>query len=394
MLHIHHTEDPDGADPRSPSKLYADTCWATNPRLSPDWWREALGHTVGKLALDWRTHITQPEHLLTGCNLVLASDTTWPAVAAALNRTPAADAYVTILITPDPHRLPPPHPRLLVWNAPDTTPEHRLTTLIHLENKVKNGDIEAYGIVPGNHPLHLWLEEAAESAQTVYQRRKRPALRLLVAPFDLLDLTLLTHENTTHKSEPVSTLELAARLGLAVIALAPSLPQEAEIPESIQVLTSAAEAENTLNHTLGGWPQIHGQPLFSLLAHLAHGQTPWPTPHHWHNWLTHVWPTLQTHWHSLPPSPAITTYLAALTNLLPHGSVLALASAQPHLYKVLEDLHPRFPAPYQSQSPLTQALALLSSIPGLTAVAPGVPFNPNPLQQFPNLPDVGALLLA
>ena len=391
MLQIHHAEEDTEA--RSPSKQYADACWESDPRISPDWWREALGHTVGKLALDWRTAVKQPEHLLTGCNLVLSSPRTLAAVNAALGSTPQPHAYVNVLITSNPAALAAPWPHLLVWQPSDPTPEQRLHTLIHLENMVKSGQIEAYGIVPDAHPLHLWLEDAANAAHSVYARRKRPGLRLLVAPLDLLDLSLLTHENTEHKSEPVSPLEFAARLGLAVIALAPSIPTEIDISRAIQSLTSAAEAEHTLNQSLGGWPQIQGRQLFNLLSHLGQGHTPWPTSHQWHNWHSHLWPELKTYWHQLPCNPAIATYLAALENLLPHGPALALSSAQPLLEEALQTLSPRFPQSWQAQTPAVRNLGMLASIPGVTAVASVGIFDPKPLQHLPNLPDVGALLL-
>jgi hypothetical protein len=197
-----------------------------------------------------------------------------------------------------------------------------------------------------------------------------------------------------HKSESVSTLELAARLGLTVIAINPTLPQDVDISNEIQYLMQVAEAENTLNQGLGGWPQIHGQPLFSVLTHLGHGQTPWQTPHHWHNWLNHVWPTLRNHWQSLPQNPQISQYIQVFENLLPHGETLASASAQPALYQVLDQLKSHFPEAWQTQSSSSQTLGLLASIPGITAVALPHAFDPKPLQHLPNLPDVGALLLA
>lgn len=397
MLQIHHADDA-ATDPRSPSKLYADACWAANPRLSPDWWREAQGHTFGKLALDWRTAISQPEHLLTGCNLILASPATWPAVTATLAASPAAEAFVTILVTPDATTIPTPAPTFLLWQpAASTTPQQRQTALIQLETHVRNGTVEAYGLALDDlatHPLHHWLEDAAEAANTVWSRRKRPALRLLLTPMDMLDLTLLTAPLAKHKAEAVSTLELAARLDLTTIITAPALPTDADLPpEALAALTQAAGAEHHLNQILGGWPQLHGQPLFSLLSPLSQGYTPWATPGHAHAWQTRLWPQLRQQWQALATpvtQPNITEYLNQLEKLQIYIPALALAAVQPLLQHALQRLAGHFPPLWLETDDFTRNLAFLTSIPGVTALALASPFQPLSLQQRPNLPDIGA----
>lgn len=398
MLHIHHAED----DSRSPSKIYADACWAANPRLSPTWWSEALGHTVGKLALDWRTRVHQPHYLATGCNLVLASPQTWPQTCTELAAAPAPQSFVTILVTPHPgvpNALPSPH--FLVWQ-PQSGPDASQSELQALEGLVKSGEIEAYGLQLADsiaHPLHLWLDAAAEAANTVYGRRKRPALRLLMAGLDLLDLTLLTAPVTQHKTESVSTLELAARLALPVIITTSLLPDEAAATPpaaALQVLTDVAQAENALNQALGGWPQQNGQQLFSVLAHLAQGQAPWPTPALWHAWQAHLWPQLQTQWNTLanPASRSlISHYLLTLGAVQPYGEVLAVAAAQPLLLHFLAGIASRLPQSWQGADSLALATGLLASMPGVTSLALATSFNPAPLQQLGTLPDLGKLLL-
>lgn len=392
MLHIHHAEDD-----RSPSKSYADACWQANPRLSPDWWREALGYTVGKLALDWRQQVFQPEHLATGCNLVLMT----PETCDAARRTVAAQtppgAVAEILVTGQPLTFAAPLPPILLWAPQGATQAERLETLIQLERMVKSGQIEAYGLSFGSlptPPLHVWLEDAAIAAETAYGRRKRPALRVLHAPLDLTDLSLLTSPATLHKTEPVTTLELASRLGLVVIAspvLQPAQTQPA--PEALAALTAMAEQEHALNQALNGWPQAHGQPLFSVLAHLAAGHTPWGSVSQWYNWQNHLLPELLEQWRNIH-HPAVPAYLNALKNIQAYGAGLAASAEANRRTQLLEDFRPRLPGSHQHLDAQQQNLAILAAIPGVTAVASAVPLAPEKLRNLPDIADIGAVLLA
>lgn len=381
MLHIHHEESD-----QTPTKAYADACWAENPRLSPDWWRELLGQTLGKIALDWRKTIANTSCLSSGCNLVLATPQTWPQVL--LHLTPAV---VSVLVTDNLAQVTQPFPTWLVYQGEERN------ALTQLETWVKEGQLEAYGIVLGSKPLHLWLEAAAYAAQTVWGRKKRPALKIVLASMDLLDRALLHDLTTFHKDEPVSALELAARLSLAVIVTPSVLPQEKEpSTEVLQTLTQAAQAEHALHEHLEGWPTLQNQQLFSLLAPLSLGQAPWPTPQHWQGWKIHLWPQLQTQWQSLDNSQntiLITGYLRALQSLLPYGEELSATAAQPLLTHILNTLAPRLPHAWQLQEPLAQNLALLTSIPGIGVVAVAQAFNPSPLQQLGGISDIAPLLM-
>lgn len=395
MLHIHHDDDA-----QHPSKAYADACWAANLSLSPDWWREALGYTVGKLALDWRTAISQPEHLATGSNLILVSVATWPEVSALLAATPSPHAYMVVLITSTLDALPANLPAFVIWQPTSPTPENRQQALVQLEDLAKTGQIEAYGISmpdPVTHPLHLWLEDAAIAANTVWARRKRPALRLIHGNLDLLDLSLLTEPATLHKTETVSTLELAARLSLTLLITASALPLEAApTTEALDHLTQIATIEHEINQRLNGWPSINGQPLFSVLSHLAQGLTPWPNLVIWQSWQAHVWPQLQTQWGELSKQGntlLIKEYLQILQAFLPYGPSLAAAASAPLAAEIIQKLAPHFPSIWKDTGPATQTYALLTSIPAVTAICLANPFNPQPLHQRPNLADVGAILL-
>ena len=399
MLHIEHDTDP-----RPATKQYADGLWAANPRLSPDWWRELQGHTVGKLALDWRTTCHQPDYLNQGCNLVLVSPATAAQAAQHIQAAATPAAIVTIIQGDDLTVLAQSAATFALWQQPANLAEHqRHSGLQQLEDAVRQGHIQAYGVVLGpacTHPLHLWLNAAAEAAQTVYGRRKRPALRLLGAQQDLLHLDLFTHPSTLHHAEAVSALELASRLGLSTLLLPLSLPQvpPATPPAAaLQALTAAAQAEASLNQALGGWPQTQGQPLFSLLAALGQGQPPWPTPWVWQAWQAHVWPTLLQQWQALalagPADTARSSYITALENLLPHAAALAEAAAQPLQSQMLASLTPRLPMLWQTQPPQAQALAILSGLAGADCIAVARPFALESFRLQPGLPDAAALLL-
>lgn len=404
MLRIEHTEPSSSLasaaadDPRSASKRYADALWQAHPRTSPDWWREAHGHTVGKLALDWRDSLSAPQALQQGCNLVLASAQSWPQVHATLQAHPQPEACVSLLFQPD-AALPAVLPNVLVWSPPslpDTAT--RQATLTRLEDAVRQGHLEAYGVLfpaSGSLPLHNWLEEAATAAQTVWSRKKRPALRWLALEQDLLNLDHLTAPGTRHRDEAVSTLELAARLGLAAVVLPQVLPAAAEPPPAaLQALVALAQTEAALNEALGGWPHVDNKPLFSVLAALGKGYTPWPTPYVWQAWHAQVWPQVHRVWQGWQGScgQLVQAYRHAWQGLLPHGASLAHAAAQPVLAQVLANLRPRVPKAWQHADDAVLLLTLLTALPAVTAVA--VPCLPSLalLRDAPGLPDVAAVL--
>lgn len=404
MLRIHHdlndTPDESTPDTRGPSKQYADACWQADPRLSPDWWHEGLGRTFGKLALDWRANLHQQDYLDGGCNMVLVSPRTWAQAQVVIGQSPHAGACIPLLVTSQVTPLPTHLPPFVVWQpGSSTTFAQRRHALHTLETLVYQRKIEGYGLLLDTtdpHPLHTWLEEAGLVATTVWERRKRPALQIIMVEQDLLDLSLFTTKTTRHRDEPVSPLELAARLNLTTILLPSALPNASTLPqEALAALTLAAEEENTLNRFLGGWPQIGGQPLFSLLAHVSRGRAPWPTPAIWRNWRIHVWPQLQSTWqHLLSPAnrPHIQRYLQHLEALERYGEALSSHAAQPLLEDGLNYMLPRMPEAWRHENNLTRALGVLSSLPGVGAVAVSVPFLLQPLRHLPNLPDVGRLL--
>ena len=399
------------AEDASPTNTYADACWRDDPRISPDYWRELLGHTVGKLALDWRTSVAAERALALGTNLVLTAPATHAraaeAIAAQLNPIQAA---VTICFTTTPAVLPQPAPTYVVWqieNAP--TEEEAIAAFTTLETLTAQGAIAGYGLADSGQSetqpaiaLHQWLAWAEAAAQSAHGRRKRPALQVLAVEMDLLKLNALTPPVTQHKGENVSALEFAARLGWAVIALPLALPDSGTpSPQALQAFVHTAQVEHQLNQQLNGWPMMNGQPLFNVLQHLGQGTTPWLTPHHWQAWRRHVWPTIRQHWQQLQMGlpdalcQAIVNYCHQLEALQQYGPALSEAAAQQAVSRVLAEISPHFPVTWRMARPRSQVLGLLASLPAVTAVAaaPEVALNSlNDLQTQADFPDVGAIL--
>ncbi|RYG60633.1 MAG: hypothetical protein EON60_06505 [Alphaproteobacteria bacterium] len=390
MLQIHHA-----AEGPTPSKAYADACWQANPRISPDWWREAQGYTVGRIAHDWRSRVPAAPNLTIGSNLILAALATLQQALQARVALATPQAAPIVLVTPDVH-APAEGASVILFNPQHVPPADAHASLVHLEQQARSGTIDIYGLSFDTLPqpsLNAWLDAAALAAEEVWGRKKRPALRMLHLPLCLTNLAALTVQQEVHKAEPVSVMELAARLGFAVIATPQVLPGNAD-PSSaaLATLTAAAHAEHALNQTLGGWPQAEGQQLFSLLAHLAAGLAPWPTPQHWYNWQAQVLPHLVQVWQALYPTESA-AYLQALQALRPFGESLAAAAAQPILDQVLEVLTPRLNQPWQGFAPTERMLAILASIPAVTTVAVPGACDINTLQAVADIPDIGAVLL-
>lgn len=405
----------------SPTQTYAHSQWQHNPAISPDYWHESQGHTHSRIALNWQTEVTQPELLAQGTNLLLTTPATLSQAQAAITTSGIPTASFILLhslTAPQLERFTPPAHQinliplyLPTHSHPEGTPtsppnKYQINTKSTHENALKmleelthQGHISSYGLADNNIinqnpeiPLHEWLEMAATAASHVHGRQKRPALRWLAAPLSLLNLNLLTSQNTQHKQQVVSPLELAARLHLATIGVAETMPNPTPPPPvALQALTHFAQAEQQLSHTLGGWPTANGQPLFSALAILGQGQAPWPTPQHWQGWQQHVFPILNNYF-TTHHAPQATAYLAALTALIPHGPALATAAAQPLLHAAIQQLSPHFPNTWHAESAATQAALLLSSLPALTALALTSPLNINPLQVLAKHPNPSFLL--
>ncbi len=390
MLQIHHA-----AEGPSPSKAYADACWQANPRISPDWWREAHGYTLGRIAHDWRHAVPANTNLTTGSNLVLASPSTLQQALKAVVRLSQPQAAPVALVTPDAMATAT-GVTFTLWNPQDTTPANAHASLVHLEEQARSGAIDLYGLSFDALPqpsLTEWLQAAAAAAEHVWGRKKRPALRMLHVPLCLTNLAALTVQNEVHKSEPVSVLELAARLGFAVITTPQVMPDAPEpSAAALAALTAAAHAEHALNQAIGGWPHADGRQMFSLLAHLAAGLAPWPTPGHWFNWQAHVLPQMVHVWTTMNPQEA-EGYLAALENLRPYGESLAAAAAKPVLGHILDVVTPRLVQPWQGLNAPERTLAILTSIPAVTAVAVASGCNIKALQTVADIPDIGAVLL-
>ena len=110
--------------------------------------------------------------------------------------------------------------------------EHAFT---YLESLCQQGKIQCYGVSANTlvedpeHPQFVDLarlhEAAQNAAKAAWGRRKRPMLRVIQLPYNLIEVGALARVNTEAKtydgSEPSTTLDLAARMHLSVIANRP-----------------------------------------------------------------------------------------------------------------------------------------------------------------------------
>ncbi|MFZ2620802.1 MAG: hypothetical protein WAX89_08025 [Alphaproteobacteria bacterium] len=255
------------------TKTYADTCWRANPHISPDSWREWEGFTVGKVAL-LVTPATAPflrQAWEDGINLWLVLPSAIRAVAEVLRDTAIKPILVGIwpwqtnTLAPDFSPLP---LTALLPVLPETplAPEALLPLLEHLENQVKQGKIGCYGLAaeglihPATSPTFLnirtIMEHARTATHTIWQRHKRPALRLLAVPCNVLETAAVQEHNTLLTDDTLaSVVDYAVQAHLGVLALR---PLTAHTPQGMALLTDATAA---------------GQHLKTLLT--PHLPTPW-----------------------------------------------------------------------------------------------------------------------
>ena len=166
---------------------------------------------------------------------------------------------------------------------------------VFLEEAVRDGKIGCYGlssntlVIPSEDQLFTDLAEvfaaAQRAAKKVHGEGKRPKLRVIQFPLNLLEMSALHLKNTTYKlpngeEEPVSTLELASRMKLTVLTNRPlnafpyhspatrlagkghAKTSDEKIKDALRELT---DIERRLKGMLGGWPEFDGKPIFSFL---------------------------------------------------------------------------------------------------------------------------------
>ena len=166
-----------------------------------------------------------------------------------------------------------------------------------LEQMVQEGKIAFYGVSSntfgverqqGDHTnLARVFEAAQNAAQKAWGRKKRPMFRMIELPINIMELGALKNVNTTAHivdgTEEVSTLELASRMNLAVLANRPlnAFPmsggifrlsdsynrEESDLPELDLIFDEIKATETALNKVLNGWPSVDEQSMFSFTAH-------------------------------------------------------------------------------------------------------------------------------
>lgn len=168
---------------------------------------------------------------------------------------------------------------------------------VFLEKMVMEGKISFYGVSSntfgvekeqGDHTnLAKVFEAAQRAASKAWGRKKRNSLRCIEMPINILELGPLKTQNTTAQifdgTEEVTTLELASRMNLSVLANRPlnAFPisggifrlsdrfnsEEKKLLEVDNIFEELKHTESALNKILNGWPSVDEQSLFSFTAH-------------------------------------------------------------------------------------------------------------------------------
>ncbi len=370
------------ATPHLASRDFAEAAWRSNPKLAPNWWRENLGETHSKFACD--TRIGAPESLSAALNLAVVSA-----------EQPMPPGVLQLVVTTNPAM-----PATNIVLPTEGLDEPALAQAFQqLEARVAHGSLKRYGIwaddlaSPAPHfSLQRLLELAASAAEVAWGRKKRPALQIIMAPLDVLNWGLLLTANTQHKGQAVSSLEQASRLGLMVLAVPQAWPAAEATQQppaaALQALAHVAQAEVALHQQLRGqWPHLAEQPVFSVMKILNEGLPPFPHASALLGWHQHSWPLLQQALQGLPQAENL---LQAWQQLIPHLPALAAAAAAPLALQALEMM--QLPAPWQGLPAHLQQLAVLASVPGISAVLVPPTTDLAALHNLPDFPDLGALL--
>jgi hypothetical protein len=372
----------------TPSRQWAEAAWRANPRIAPNWWRENLGFTHSKVVLDARE--APSTALPEGVNVVLTAGA--PGAWAA--------GVICVAVTPNPTAA---QAQVVLWQVPDqVTPQEATEQLLRLEQRVSSGEIEAYGVADDTlgtaaqrWGLNTWLSLAATAAEAVWGRKKRPALKALLVPFDGVASAPLLLPSTELKGQSVPLLEQAAHLNIWVLAHPMGLKPVMAPAEVLQALTDLAQAEVQLHVGLKGqWPHIMGQPVFSVLQPLQHGQAPWPHPCMVKPWQNLAWPALTQAFHTYGTTPAGAAWVAAWQRVYPLMTTLAHAASRTTVEALM---HQRLghALPVTAGLDVTHShIHLLGSVPGIGGVVVPIGCDVQALLSVPDIADVGGFFSA
>jgi aryl-alcohol dehydrogenase-like predicted oxidoreductase len=283
----------------------------------------------------------------------------------------------------------------------------------YLEGLVKEGTIGCYGlsantfVVPKDQAdfvdLARVFKASQDAAQEAWGRKKRPNFRVIEMPINLMELGAVHTKNTTaltfDGSEEVTTLELASRMKLAVLANRPlnafpveggtfrlaAATGEVNQEKAIKALADIQGTEQALNKILNGWPSVNEQPVFSFTSngeelldhvensiHFDHLQTTFLMPHQ--GTMNQVFENLK----QLPAQNAESIDLVQQNFNRGLNTLLAIMKndlriSDAEVVKPIEDeVRSRMPEGWKT-APLQQiALNSIASIPGVTSVMCGL----------------------
>ena len=263
------------------TKGYADSCWQEQPTISPDAWRLWEGLTVNKAAF----FVTR-QHTLQDLAGAYEVGMNWWCIAPGAEAI-VADFFskqeaivrqqivVTLLWAWQPEEAMPAldgsDAVLLVWPEEGGDVVSLADAFTELESAVQTGALVAYGFAcEALGGMSLQSTDfsfsdvyiiAQQAAEKVWQRKKRPALRLLGVPLNVLELQAIYAPYMEHKGVAVSVLEWAVHMNIGVLALRPLMVRREsgmlvlnekliEQPEGQVLLTTLQQRVDAKDHDL------------------------------------------------------------------------------------------------------------------------------------------------
>lgn len=366
----------------TPSRAWVEAAWRAAPNIHPTWWREHLGITHSKLICDVRGGLA--DDLPHGVNVLLTEG----------QHTNVSEGVIKLAVVQDAHAKA--YADVVLWQPPEGADDAmRLAACIALEVRVMRGESVAYGVSDAwlGSPMQTcslsdWLAIAAQAAEQVWGRKKRPALRAFVLNFDVLNTAPLFYPSSTHKGQQVPLLEQAVQMGLWVLAEPVRLPDDTAQTQALQALSTLAEAEAELHKALHGqWPHMQGKPVFAVLPYLQQSSTPWYHPLDAAVWRQHIWPQMDAMF-TMQNDAHYAAWHRAWHALLPYLNTIAAIAAHRAIESVMENQAQVLSAEFASHPLMHQHIALCASVPGVGGVVVPETLNTKALCALPDMPDI------
>jgi hypothetical protein len=381
-----------------PTQAFADLAWRANPKLSPSAYRNVLGLTVSKVAVDCSKPAADiAADIQAGLNMLVLQPADAPRVAKALKLWGGDRAGLVLGLAMDVWDEPVFHKTIKDFDGLETVwlPKLNLAAAMVLEQAIKEGQLLTYG-VRGTAHLPTALSLAEDAAKQVWGRVKRSGLRALMVPIGIGNMDAVLEPCITHKTEQVSAVEYAARMGWLVVAnhvryvfFSQQTLDAAAKPikparQAMALMHRLAEAEQAAQKK---WPHRGGSPVFAITPFLLEGELPWPHLPAANLWRTQIWPQLQK---DLAVHPDV---LQAWQKLLPYIDTIAAVQAAKDTADLQISLCVNIKG-WSDASALSILAGMVGSVPGVASVWETALSTPEALAVMtrPDVVDVGRYL--